>query len=53
MSRITYFAVLPFTRNDGGDLIALEGVEVPSATAARACASWLGRSHGRGVHVLR
>jgi hypothetical protein len=41
MPRITYFAVLPFTRHEDGSLIALEGVEVPSDAAARARASWV------------
>jgi hypothetical protein len=45
MSRIPYFAVPPFTRNDDGNLIAQDGVEVPSATAARARASWGAHTH--------
>jgi hypothetical protein len=53
MSRITYFAVLPFTRNDDGNLVALDGVEVPSATAARARASWIARTHGGAVAFSR
>jgi hypothetical protein len=53
MSRITYFAVLPFIRNDDGNLIALEGVEVPSATAAPARASWIARTHGGAVAFSR
>ncbi len=31
---VTYYVVLPFGRNDEGDLVAGEGQEMPSAMAA-------------------
>ena len=35
MASVTYFVVLPFIRDDEGELIAEEGVEAPSAFSAQ------------------
>lgn len=41
MTSITYYVVLPFVRDEDGMLCAEEGVEVPSAPAARGRAARL------------
>ena len=35
MAGVTYYVVLPFVRDDEGELIAEEGVEAPTAFAAQ------------------
>ena len=39
MSRITYFTVLPFSRDANGDFLAEAAIDVRSAVGARATAS--------------
>jgi hypothetical protein len=39
MSKITYFAVLPFSRDADGDFLAEAAIDVRSAAEARATAS--------------
>jgi hypothetical protein len=41
-NRITYFAVLPFTRTQDGDFLAEAAIEARSADQARAIASRMG-----------
>jgi hypothetical protein len=45
MPRLTYFAVLPFSRDADGDFLAEAAIEVRSAEQARATAS---RMEGQG-----
>lgn len=35
MAGVTYYVVLPFVRDDEGELIAEEGIEAPTAFAAQ------------------
>ena len=42
MSKITYFAVLPFSRDADGDFLAEAAIDVRSAAEARATASRMG-----------
>ena len=46
--RITYFAVLPFSRTEEGDFLAESAIEVRSADQARATASRMAGT-GRGA----
>ncbi|MDQ0392666.1 hypothetical protein [Labrys monachus] len=39
MAKVTYYAVLPFIRNDEGDLVSGEAAEAPSAGAAKSRAA--------------
>jgi hypothetical protein len=42
-NRITYFAVLPFTRTQDGDFLAEAAIEARSADQTRAIASRMGK----------
>lgn len=41
MANVTYYVVLPFVRDDDGELIAEEAVEAQSAFSAQRCAQAL------------
>ena len=49
MPRLTYFVVLPFARDAGGDFIAEAAIEVRSADQARSTAS---RMEGQGKGAI-
>jgi|HubBroStandDraft_4_1064222.scaffolds.fasta_scaffold2176608_1 hypothetical protein len=49
MPRITYFAVLPFSRDAEGDFLAEAAIEVRSAEEARAVASGMVGGDGKGA----
>jgi hypothetical protein len=47
MADVTYYVVLPFIRNEDGELVAEEGVEAPSAfSAQRRAQAMLGKKAG-------
>jgi hypothetical protein len=47
MAKVTYYVVLPFIRNDDGDLIAGEPMEAPNASSAKSrAAAAIGKYHG-------
>lgn len=47
MADVTYYVVLPFVRDDDGELVAEEGVEAPSAfSAQRRAQGMLGKKAG-------
>lgn len=47
MAHVTYFVVLPFVRDENGELVAEEGIEAPSAfSAQRRAQSLVGRKAG-------
>lgn len=47
MAKVTYYVVLPFLRNEDGDLAPGEAMEVPSAASARSrAAAALGKYAG-------
>jgi hypothetical protein len=50
---VTYYVVVPFDRNDEGDLTAGEAEEVPSATAAERQAQSIARTHAGAVAFSR
>jgi hypothetical protein len=50
MPKITYFAVLPFSRDADSDFLPEAAIDVPSATEARATAPRMG---GRGPGCRR
>lgn len=47
MADVTYYVVLPFVRDEDGELVAEEGVEAPSAYAAqRRAQAMIGKKAG-------
>ncbi len=50
---VTYYVVVPFGRNDEGDLVAGEGQEVPSAHAAKSRALALSTQHAGVIAFSR
>jgi hypothetical protein len=50
---VTYYVVVPFDRNDAGDLTAGEAKEVPSAAAAERQAQSIARTHAGAVAFWR
>ena len=50
---VTYYVVVPFGRNDEGDLVAGEGQEVPSAQSAKSRASAMATQHAGVIAFSR
>ncbi|GLK86707.1 hypothetical protein [Ancylobacter defluvii] len=53
MASVTYYVVLPFVRDEEGDLVAQEGIELQSAAAAKSKASLLAGSKAGVVAFSR
>ena len=53
MASVTYFVVLPFVRDEEGDLVPQEAIEVQSASAAKSKASFLAGSKAGAVAFSR
>ncbi|MDR6954098.1 hypothetical protein J2X65_003466 [Ancylobacter sp. 3268] len=53
MASVTYYVVLPFVRNEEGDLVALEAIEAQSATSAASKALVLSRQNAGAVAFSR
>lgn len=52
MPRVTYYVVLPFTKNEEGDLFAIEAEEAPDAAKAKFRAyNMTGKKRGDDVIV--
>jgi hypothetical protein len=50
---VTYYVVVPFDRNEEGNLTAGEAKEVPTATAAERQAQSMARTHAGAVAFSR
>ena len=50
---ITYYVVVPFGRNDDGDLVPIEPAEAPNAEAARRRAQAAAAKHGGAIAFSR
>ena len=50
---ITYYVVVPFGRNEDGDLVPLEPVEASNAEAARRRAQAMAAKHGGAIAFSR
>ena len=53
MASVTYFAVLPFVRNDDGELCPVEAVECASATVAAFRSQAIGAERAGAVAFSR